>query len=296
MNPSEFLDVLGRLMTRLRARKAPELSGEGELRYLRSVIGAWFSQYRGAFVAVIGEGEAIAAIDEKMQSLLKLASDGSARRTVLRLCKSIIEHFKEKLLVPLSRGYWSLAPQRSPAGYDEDVGKKLSALDADLAQSYFQVVLDVEDADRLTYRGTAAELREVVTDVLHTLAPTEEVQATDWYKEARRSGLRKETTPTRAERTRFILRSRVQGSAVSDAAESYMKTVEERLAELVNATYRRGSAAAHSGAERSELVSLLPYVNALLKELLPRTGPQRKLVPLSSLMVLPAGSDQAKTE
>lgn len=287
MNPSEFLDVLQRLLARLQARKTGEISGQAERKNIRSVIGAWFAQYRPAFVAVIGEGEALAGMDEKMQELLKLASDDSARRTVVRLCKSAIKKFKEHLLIPLSRGYWSLAPQRSPAGYDKEVAAKLEALDADLAQSYSQVGTDIMDDARLSFRGTAAELREVLTDVLHTLAPTEKVQATDWYKEARRSGGRKEPTPTRAERTRFILRSRALGSAVSDNAESYMETVEERLGDLVNATYRRGSAATHVGAEREELVALLPYVNALLRELLPRATERRTPIPAPTQQELP---------
>lgn len=293
MNPSDFLDVLERLLTRLRSRTSPEISGQMERRNLRSVVGAWFAQYRPSFVAIVGEEPAILSMDEKMQELLKLASEDSARRTVTRLCKSAIEYFKERLLVPLSRGYWSQAPERAPAGYDDEVAAKLRVLDINLAESYIQAVLDIEDDERLSYRGTAAELREVITDVLHALAPTEQVKATDWYKEARRSGARTETNPTRAERTRFILRERAQGSAVSDAAESYTTTIEDRLADVVNATYRRGSAAAHSGAERQELESLLPYVNALLRELLPRhVANPKKLVPLASLKRLSI----AKTE
>ena len=132
--------------------------------------------------------------------------------------------------------------------------------------------MDLQDEERLTYRGPAAELREILTSVLHRLAPTEIVQETDWYKEARRSGKRKETTPTRAERIKFILRSRMLGSTVDETAETFAESVEERLANLVNTTYRRGSAATHTGTERTELGQLLQYINALLRELLPAAG------------------------
>ncbi len=60
----------------------------------------------------------------------------------------------------------------------------------------------------------------------------------------------------------------MKGTAVTEAAESYMTSVEERLANVINATYKRGSAATHGGAERGELVQLLPYINALMRELL----------------------------
>jgi hypothetical protein len=269
MNASEFLDVVERLHARLSAVKTRQVSSLGERQNIRSVVGAWFSEYRTSFVEIVGEDQYILSMDEKMQSLLKLASGQNARRTVVRSVGSTVQHFKNNLLVPLSRAYWSRAPQRSPAGRDEEAATRLRQLNADLGDSYEQAVVDIEDFQRISYRGPAAELREVLTTVLHILAPTGQVEATEWYREARRLGTRTEHTPTRAERTKFILRSRLKGSAVTDAAESYMSSVEERLANVINATYRRGSAATHGGTERDELVQLLPYINALLRELLP---------------------------
>src|SRR5439155_9732459 len=134
-----------------------------------------------------------------------------------------------------------------------------------LAASYEQAVRDVADNQRITYRGAAAELREVLTGVLHRLAPDAEVQSTEWFREARRIGTKKETTPTRAERTKFILRMRGLGSAATEASESHAIFIEERLGKVVDATYRRGAAATHSGAEREEVVNSLRYMNALLR-------------------------------
>ncbi len=269
MNPSEFIDVLDRLHSRLRAATSNDVSSAAEKKNIRSVVGAWFSQYQPAAVQIVGEEQYIRSMDEEMLSLLKLASGNSARRTVIRSCATAIRHFKDDLLIPLSRAYWSQAPQRSPAGRDPEVATRLKRMDEDLGDSYEQAVLDAEDDERLSYRGPAAELREVLTTVLHTLAPNSQVEATEWYRESRREGTRSEPTPTRAERTKFILRSRAKGSAVTEAAESYMTSVEDRLANVINATYRRGSAATHGGTERDELLKLLPYINALLRELLP---------------------------
>lgn len=64
-------------------------------------------------------------------------------------------------------------------------------------------------------------------------------------------------------------RGRQQGLAATEFAESYMVSVEERLGDVVSTTYKRGSAATHGGTEREELVKVLPYINALLGELLP---------------------------
>jgi len=235
---------------------------------MHSVVGAWFSEYRTPFIRTLGDEKLIAAMDESMEALLNLASKNSPRRSLVRAVNFANRYFTESLLVPLTRSYWSRAPQRSPAGKDDLVAASLRQLDPDLADGYEQAVIDVEDTDRLSYRGPAGELREVLTGVLHTLAPTADVEATEWYKESRRTGTRKEPTPTRAERTRYILRAKLKGSVVTDSAESYTSMVEDRLEGVVNATYRRGSAATHAGAERNEVEILLPYINALLRELL----------------------------
>jgi hypothetical protein len=130
-------------------------------------------------------------------------------------------------------------------------------------------VEDLTKPNRKTYRGTAAELREVVRGVLDLLAPDSHVKNTDWYKEARRTGVSQEKSPTQSEKTKYILRQRGSGSAGTDAAESYMSSIEDRLGHVVRATYRRASSSAHSGAEREEVAQQLRYVNALLAELLP---------------------------
>jgi len=101
-------------------------------------------------------------------------------------------------------------------------------------------------------------------------APDEEVKNTDWYKEARRSGRIREDKPTQVEKTKYILWKRGLVSAATDAAESYMSSIEDRLGQVVRAIYRRASNSTHSGAERDEVLQQLRYVNALLAELLPR--------------------------
>jgi hypothetical protein len=278
MNPSEFLDVLERLYRRLQvtrgAGRGIRVLGKAEKLNVRSVVGAWFGEYQPSFVQMIGENDPqIRVMDELVMDLLQLTSGDNARRTVVQSVLRAVRHFKETLLVRISRAYWSRVPQRSPAGLDEEVGRRLRSVDAKVADGYEQAVLDIEALDRLSYRGAAAELREVLTHVLHLLAPTSKVAATDWYKEARRSGHLTETKPTRAERTRFILRSQSQGATVTESAESYMVMVEDRLGHVIGRTFERGNAATHAGTEREELVKLLPYINALLRELLPQAGP-----------------------
>jgi hypothetical protein len=269
MNPNDFLDALERLISTLDRQTGKIVHTVKERNHLRSFVGAWFEVYRPDFLPLIVEEERFLPIDELMQRLLTLASKDSSRLTYKRLCRSIQQYFRDHLLIPLGRAYWSRAPESAPAGRDPDVARRLRVLDKDLAESYEQVVEDLIKVDRKTYRGTAAELREVIRGVLDLLAPDEEVMNTEWYKEARRTGARKMENPTQSEKTKYILRKRGSGSAAADAAESYMYSVEDRLGHVVRATYRRASNSTHSGAERGEVAQQLRYVNALLAELLP---------------------------
>ncbi len=269
MNPNEFLDALERLISMLARSKAKLVSAVEERNHVRSFVAAWFGEYRPAFLELIADEEQFLPIDDVMQGLLKLASEPSSRLIYTRLTRNVRKHFRDHLLVPLSRAHWSRAPERAPAGVDPEVARRLRTLDADLAESYEQVVEDLADGNRKTYRGTAAELREVIRGVLVQLAPDEKVKNTDWYKEARRTGTRAESNPTQSERTKFILRQRTAGSAAVEAAESYMLSIEDRLGHVVRASYRRASDSTHTGAERQELAQQLRYANALLAELLP---------------------------
>jgi hypothetical protein len=270
MNPTDFLDKLDRLISNISRNKCKTLRTTNARNRLRSFVGAWFGVYRPSFITLIAEEKSFLAIDELNQKLLRLASENSSCRICKEVCVSIKKIFCDALLVPLSRAYWSHAPESAPAGKDQEVGKKLKSLDDDLAESYEQVVEDLMQMNRRTYRGTAAELREVLRGVLDRLAPDSEVKSADWFKQAKQKGTRKDEKPTMSEKTKFIMRKHGSGSAATEAAESYMSSVEERLGHVVRATYRRASNSTHSGAEREEILQQLRYANALLAELLPR--------------------------
>jgi hypothetical protein len=269
MGPNDFLDALERLIATLNRNKSKNVRTVKERNHLRSFVGAWFGVYRPGFLKLIAEEEYFLPIDEIMQSLLKFASKESSRFTYKSLCRDIQNHFCDSLLVPLSRAYWSRAPETAPAGRDSEVARKLGRLDSDLAESYEQVVEDLIQVNRKTYRGTAAELREVIRGVLDKLAPDNQVKSTDWFKATRSSGAKKEENPTQSEKTKYIMRQRGLGSAATDAAESYMSSLEERLGHVVRATYRRASNSTHTGGEKEEIAQQLRYTNALLAELLP---------------------------
>jgi hypothetical protein len=118
MSPNDFLDVLERLITTLKRNRGKTVHTMKERNHLRSFVGAWFGVYRPGFLNLIAEEGYFFPLDEIMQKLLTLASKESSRFTYKKLCKDIQAHFSDSLLVPLSRAYWSRAPEAAPAGRD----------------------------------------------------------------------------------------------------------------------------------------------------------------------------------
>ena len=131
------------------------------------------------------------------------------------------------------------------------------------ADSYEQVLRDIAHGARVSWRGTAAELREVLREVMDYLAPDDKVTTSQGYQqEPGRFG------PTQKQKVRFILKARRTGNAAIDTVEGTLQTVDESVAALARTTYTRGAASTHTSPEAGEIRKLKRYVDALLAELL----------------------------
>lgn len=131
------------------------------------------------------------------------------------------------------------------------------------ADSYEQVLRDIAQGGRVSWRGTAAELREVLREVMDHLAPDAQV--------VNSPGFQPETgrkDPTQKQKVRFILKARRSGSTAIETAEGTLQTVDEAVAALARTTYTRGAASTHTSPEAGEIRKLKRYVDALLAELL----------------------------
>lgn len=131
-----------------------------------------------------------------------------------------------------------------------------------LAKKYAQVKLDVETDDRLSWSGSAHEIREVLRGLLETLAPNISVTAQVWYAQEKNiSG------PTHKQRVRYILRMRDAGSKEQRVAEQ-ADIMEDKIGNLVRATYTRASDAAHRTKDRTEVRRIVRYFEAFAHDLL----------------------------
>ncbi len=130
-----------------------------------------------------------------------------------------------------------------------------------IALSYRQVLQDLRENHRLSYRGTASELREVLRELLDHLAPDEEVLKTTPLEKDR-------VRPTMKQKTTFILKARGIGDTARKTPIAAVETVEESVGALARSVYDRGSLAAHIVTTRQEVVTLKNYADAVLADLL----------------------------
>ena len=152
----------------------------------------------------------------------------------------------------------------------DNVGNKQSQLQKALADispalgnSYLQVLDDIEkSSSRISWAGTAHEIRELLVQMLRTLAPDSLVTVSPGYKqEPQTSG------PTQAQRVTFILQNK-RSSTDGKAMLKKLTKLDETIADLVREFYGRASDAAHRHKDISEVRKLLRYFEAFAHDIL----------------------------
>lgn len=145
---------------------------------------------------------------------------------------------------------------------ESEIFKALLNLSESLSNSYLQVKTDLEDKSRISWAGTAHEIREVITSLLRVLAPDEKVNSQNWYRqEGNTSG------PTQKQRVRFILQENGASSKEKEVVESVSK-MEDMIADIVRATYSRASDAAHRYKTHKEVSRIVKYFDVFACDLL----------------------------
>ena len=131
------------------------------------------------------------------------------------------------------------------------------------AVSYEQCLLDLGDGNRLSYRGAAHELREVLRETLNYLAPDAEVMAEPGFR------LETGTTrPTQRQKALHVLRKRRLSREEMSAPELTVTMVEELGASITRTAYTRGAKDAHTVSPLAEVRQLKMWIDAVLGELL----------------------------
>ena len=209
-----------------------------------------------------------APLDELMQELLRLANGVNKKSAYTRVLResrkflSQIEATREMRLGLNDNTIREIGHEGTLSRVEQAILTTLTALEPGAALGYEQALRDLQDDDRLSFRGIAGELREVVREVLDRLAPDKELQAADVEIEQGQTGF------TQKQKVRHILRSRGLPENARKVPEDSIRLIEELTASLPRSVYVRGSVSTHVSSPRAEVQQLKLYVDSILAELL----------------------------
>lgn len=262
-------DVFGQELERfrdaLRRSRAVNVNTNALRLNAKTIVQQYFREARPEFVELGVDESALADLDSEMQSLLRLSNGRNAKRTYL----SVIRQAQD-LQNELAAERELLVGQRAHAsgGFvvsetERRILEVLEHLAPGAALSYRQALRDLSATDRVSYRGTANDLREALRETVDRLAPDEKVKATPGFK--LEAG---QTKPTQKQKVRHILRSRGLGKTARSTPEDAAGLVDERTASVARASYERSSVAAHVSSTKGEVLQLKMYVDSVLAELL----------------------------
>jgi len=264
---AEALEVLGEISeqaTRLSAaieNTRTKLVTPANVQSIATTIArSYFETVRPELAAVAERKALVEEIDFVLQGILRLATAPREKQAYAGQLAELVPYLLEaNVALMKARGDRRLVLSQTERSILETLTRMLPTS----ARSYEQTLRDITQGNRVSWRGTAAELREVLREVMDHLAPDDQVMASPGFQ--LEDGQRR---PTQRQKVRFILRARRSSSAAVAVAEGSLSTVDEAVASLARTTYTRGAVSTHTATDGPEIRNMKRYVDALLAELL----------------------------
>lgn len=257
-----FRVALKNLVSRLRQSKGETVSLQ-EIRTLsKSVTNLWFHDVAPLAKLTTDNEVALKSIDGFMDQLISHTLKPTKKKTYLATINSAVKTYEKEVFVELHKRVGAvLAGGTSIA--NNSITEALAKISESLVAGYQQVLKDLANESRISWRGTANEIREVLRELLEVLAPDETVIKMSWYKQEPNT-----QGPTQAQRARYALEQRAVQSHRASATQETINLVEESVTKLLRKTYQRANNAAHTRQDKDEVKRILSYFDLLAKDLL----------------------------
>ena len=233
---------------------------------VKSVARRYMQEARPA-IARSGFEEELKHLDEHFTRLYELA-DGLNAAVSYKWRINSIKKALPKITSRLELDVASGDDNPAQSGLEIQIIETLTSLVPKAALSYQQAIRDLADGTRHSYRGPAAELREVLREVLDHQAPDTEVVKSDGYRPEKDQHGKDRPKPTMKQQVRFILKARGQGSSTTELPERAVEAVDALVGGLARSVYNFGSVVTHVAGERQAVVNLKRYVEVVLTHLL----------------------------
>lgn len=211
-------------------------------------------------------------VDALMQQLMEFTSKQALLtnyKTTVRKIEKILPQLEIENEIAFSNAVFNESKDTLHISeIDTKIIATLEPIIPSAALSYQQVLVDLNDKDKISFRGTASELREVLRETLDYLAPDDDVEASKGFKFEKDSKRNLFSKPTMKQKTRFILKSRGRTKTAIKTPETAVSMVEEMVAAFTRSIYVRGSLSTHKIAKKPEVMELKGYTESVLCELL----------------------------
>ena len=233
----------------------------------KELVQIYFRQCRPQLFQTGFQESELNDLDCSVQSLLKLSNGNNALHRYKTELSNVlafkvgIDAQREK---KIGQAVVNAANKnRSVGGQELLILETLKQIVPVAALSYEQACHDLGDRNRLSYRGTANELREALRELLDHLAPDEAILSQPGFKF---EGDQKK--PTMRQKARFILRARGLSTTATEVPENAISIVEETIGKLTRSAYNRSSLSAHIATSGGEVQQMKMYIDSVLAELL----------------------------
>jgi hypothetical protein len=261
----QLFDTASRRIARARGERVEAVAPREAAREL---VQQYFRSSRGDIMNLRVRTELLDSLDDEMHALLQLSRRRSRRHayvTTLGHVRNLIRQLeadREQRLGEIASSETHLEAVVL-SSVERSILTTLQRLSSSAALSYEQAIRDLHSADRISFRGTANELREALREVLDQLAPKSDVMAAPGFQ--LEPG---QTQPTYKQRVRYLLRLRGRGATARASPEQSVALADELFASLTRAASERGSISTHVTSGRGEVQQMKMYIDSVLGELL----------------------------
>lgn len=240
----------------------PQISRDDIKNEVRGLVDGYFRTDRPLILGELQDVAALTQLDTLMQDLLRLTQSRALKQRYLSVLRELEQAWNalERIRMPIAAPLTG-SPQRTSR--QETIIRTLETVCAPASLCYQQALKDLTDSTRCSWRGTVAELREALRELLDKIAPDDDVSKMPGFK--REEGAK---GPTMKQKARFVLRSRRWSDSERKPIEDAAQTVDDNVGAFVRTAYTRSSVSLHTEPDRKDAVSVLRFVELAFLELL----------------------------
>ena len=255
---SQALEILTR---RIRKIKALHVNRGEDKDAVRNFVKTYFGELRVQFCAQ-DDDAAFSELDAQMQNVLRLAQNRTTPSD-FRKCLLGIRHSVDALELRSAQPAAKAVAKPLIGEHHERLIASLRSVKPSAAVSFEQGLLDLQQVERKSWRGTTVEFRESLREALDELSPDDAVKSQPGYKQEPDT-----KGPTMKQKAIFILKSRRPKDPQLKAFGDAIDIVEELIGKFVRSVYTRSSVAVHVADSKEEAKKVRDYVALVLGELL----------------------------